>query len=130
MLLQEPPRVVSLISPVNKTVDMATQILKMEFPLILEKPPSRNLQKINKLSTAAKQANVFVRVAFNRRCTPLFAKLKDFIKYSNIYNITYQMYRKDRRYDDFSTTTIHNTLVDSTEMFEESGFYEETRRFF
>ena len=120
MLLQENPDAVSLISPVDKTVDMAIQILKMGFPLILEKPPGRNKQEINKLSTVAKQANVFVRVAFNRRYTPLLAKLKAFIKYENIYNITYQMYRKDRRDDDFSTTAIH--AIDAVKFIADSDY--------
>lgn len=107
MLNETKPDAVSLISPVDKTVDMAVEILKMGYPLILEKPPGRNVEETKKLIDAAKKSGVTVRVAFNRRYTPLLAALKNFTKKEAVRNITYQMYRKDRRDDDFSTTTIH-----------------------
>lgn len=107
MLNEIKPDAVCLISPVDKTVDIATQILEMGYPLILEKPPGRNKKEVKKLISAAKESGVTVRVAFNRRYTPLLAALKEFTKNEVVRNITYQMYRKDRRDDDFSTTTIH-----------------------
>ena len=107
MLNEVKPDAVCLISPVEKTVDMAIQILKMGYPLLLEKPPGRNLQEASRLAQVADEAHVTARVAFNRRYTPLLMALKEFTDKETIRNITYQMYRKDRRDDDFSTTTIH-----------------------
>ena len=78
MLNEIKPDAVSLISPVDKTVDMAAEILKMGYPLILEKPPGRNKEETQKLIDAAKGSGVAVRVAFNRRYTPLLMALKKF----------------------------------------------------
>lgn len=120
MLEKEKPDAVCLISPVDKTVDMAIEILKMGYPLILEKPPGRNKKEAEKLIEIAKDSGITVRVAFNRRYTPLLVALKEFIKKENIRNITYQMYRKDRRDDDFSTTTIH--AIDAVKFISDSDY--------
>ena len=120
MLNEIKPDAVCLISPVDKTVEIATQILNMGYPLILEKPPGRNIDEAKALIKAANDSKVTVRVAFNRRYTPLLMALKDFTKKENIRNITYQMYRKDRRDDDFSTTTIH--AIDAVKFIAESEY--------
>ena len=88
---------------------MAIDIMKKGFNIILEKPPGKDVDEINEMITEAKKANVNVRVAFNRRYAPLLIKLKELIKESGeeITNITYQMYRHNRRESDFSTTAIH-----------------------
>lgn len=120
MLDEIKPDAVCLISPVDKTTDMATQILKMGYPLILEKPPGRNKDEAVKLVAVAKNSGLTVRVAFNRRYTPLLVALKNFVKKEKIRNITYQMYRKDRRDDDFSTTTIH--AIDAVKFIADSDY--------
>ena len=107
MLAETKPDAVCLISPVDCTVEMAIEILKLGYPLILEKPPGRNVEETKQLVKAAVESGVTVRVAFNRRYTPLLVALKEFTKKECVRNITYQMYRKDRRDDDFSTTSIH-----------------------
>ena len=72
----------------------------MGYPLIFEKPPGRNKDEITAIYYAAKKSGVSVRTTFNRRYTPLVLKLSG------------------------------KELVSSTEMFEESEFYEENRSFF
>lgn len=107
MLNEIKPDAVSLMSPVYLTSSMAVEILNMGYPLILEKPPGRNKDEISAIYYAAKKSGVSVRTAFNRRYTPLVLKLKELLKDEKIYNITYQMYRKNRADADFSTTSIH-----------------------
>ena len=109
MLDKEKPDVVSLIVPVHLTKSMAIDIMKKGFNIILEKPPGKDVDEINEMIDEAQKSNVNVRVAFNRRYAPLLIKLKELIKESGeeITNITYQMYRHNRRDKDFSTTAIH-----------------------
>ena len=120
MLNEIKPDAVSLIAPVQSTADMAIEILKMGYPLILEKPPGRNVDETKKIVKAAQEAGVTVRVAFNRRYTPLLIELKKFVKNETIRNITYQMYRKDRRDSDFSTTSIH--AIDAVKFIADSDY--------
>ena len=120
MLNEIKPDAVCLISPVQYTADMAIEILQMGYPLILEKPPGRNVEETKKLIDVARESGVTVRVAFNRRYTPLLVGLKNFVKDEKIRNITYQMYRQDRRDNDFSTTTIH--AIDAVKFIADSDY--------
>ena len=107
MLDEVKPDVVSLLSPVELTSELAVSVLKLGYPLILEKPPGRNREEILAIDRAAREAGVSVRTAFNRRYTPLVQKLKELLADEKIMNITYQMYRRGRSEPDFSTTSIH-----------------------
>ena len=107
MLDAEKPDAVSLLSPVALTSELAVSVLKLGYPLILEKPPGRNRREIEAISEAAEAAGVSVRTAFNRRYTPLVQKLISLIGDEKIMNITYEMYRRGRAEADFSTTSIH-----------------------
>ena len=107
MLDEIKPDVVSLLSPVALTSELAVSILRLGYPLILEKPPGRNREEVAAIAAAAEEAGVSVRTAFNRRYTPLVEKLIELIGHERILNITYQMYRRGRRDPDFSTTSIH-----------------------
>lgn len=107
MLEEINPDVVSLICPVNLTKQLSIDIISKGYNIILEKPPGLNNEEINEMINAAEKSDVFVRTAFNRRYVPLILKLKDMIKDQRIFNITYQMYRYNRRDNDFATTAIH-----------------------
>ena len=107
MLDEVKPDAVSLLSPVELTSELAVSVLKLGYPLILEKPPGRNREEILAIDRAAREAGVSVRTAFNRRYTPLVQKLKELLADEKIMNITYQMYRRGRSEPDFSTTSIH-----------------------
>ena len=107
MLDTEKPDAVSLLSPVALTSELAVSILRLGYPLILEKPPGRNREEVVAIAEAAAEAGVSVRTAFNRRYTPLVEKLIELIGDERILNITYQMYRRGRSDPDFSTTSIH-----------------------
>ena len=107
MLDEIKPDVVSLLAPVPLTSELAVSILRLGYPLILEKPPGRNRAEVVAIAEAGREAGVSVRTAFNRRYTPLVEKLISLIGDERILNITYQMYRRGRKDADFSTTSIH-----------------------
>ena len=107
MLDEIKPDAVSLLAPVALTSELAVSVLKLGYPLILEKPPGRNREEILAIERAANESGVSVRTAFNRRYTPLVQKLKELLGDEKIMNITYQMYRRGRSEPDFSTTSIH-----------------------
>ena len=122
MLEIEKPDVVSLIVPVHLTKSIAIDIMKKGFNIILEKPPGKDVDEIKEMIAQAEKSNVNVRVAFNRRYAPLLIKLKELIKESReeITNITYQMYRHNRRESDFSTTAIH--AIDTVKYIAEADY--------
>ena len=103
------PDAVSLISPVHLTAKIAAEVIKMGCNIILEKPPGQNREEIEELMSIAEETGVRVRVAFNRRYTPLISKLVEQLKEcgERPTAITYQMYRYNRHERDFSTTAIH-----------------------
>lgn len=107
MLDELHPDVVCLLSPVQYTCELAVEILKKGYAVLLEKPPGRNTEEISRILSQAQEAGVSVRSAFNRRYTPLVMKLRQLMEGERILNITYQMYRRNRRDADFSTTAIH-----------------------
>lgn len=109
MLREIQPNVVSLVSPVQVTCDLAVRIIKLGYNVILEKPPGLNSGETRRILAAAEEMRVAVRTAFNRRYTPLVLKLKELLCKDGgpIYHITYQMYRHHRLDPDFSTTAIH-----------------------
>lgn len=122
MLETEKPDVVALIVPVHLTKAMAIDIMKKGFNIILEKPPGKDVDEINEMIKQAEESKVNVRVSFNRRYVPLLIKLKEMIKETGeeIFNITYQMYRYNRRDKDFSTTAIH--AIDTVKYIAESDY--------
>ena len=109
MLEAEKPDVVSLICPVDFTCQLAVDIIKKGFNIIMEKPPGKNREEIEIMDKAAKESCVNVRTAFNRRYTPLILELINRVRASGekLINITYQLYRFHRFDKDFSTTAIH-----------------------
>ena len=107
MLDEVCPDAVCLLSPVQFTCELAVEVLKKGYALFLEKPPGRNREEIEQIYAQAKQAQVSVWSAFNRRYTPLITRLKSLLEGEQILNITYQMYRRNRRDPDFATTAIH-----------------------
>lgn len=109
MLDEIKPDVVSIITPVDYTCDIAVDVIKKGYNIILEKPPGKNRTEIEKINEAAKKYNVNVRTSFNRRYTPLIMELIRRVEETSerIINITYQLYRFQRYDKDFSTTAIH-----------------------
>lgn len=111
MLDIEKPDAVCLISPLNFTAQLASGILRKKFALMLEKPPGRNKEEVLMLVNEAEKNGVSNMVAFNRRYTPMIVELKKRLdanfKPEEIQNIRYDMYRINRRDEDFASTAIH-----------------------
>lgn len=115
MLNNEKPDAVCLVVPVHLTAGMAVRILKMGYPLIMEKPPGLNIEEARKIIQAAEQKSIPHKVAFNRRFMPIITEYKNRmeqdIQMEEVQNIQCNFYRVDRKDRDFSTTAIHGIDV-------------------
>jgi predicted dehydrogenase len=124
MLDEERPDAVSIVTPVEATFGVASKVMKLGYPVILEKPPGINSQEARELLAISRQYNIPNRVAFNRRFMPLVRKLKQLmyenLKSGSIQNIDYYMGRFKRTDPDFSTTAIHG--IDAVKYIMDSNY--------
>jgi myo-inositol 2-dehydrogenase / D-chiro-inositol 1-dehydrogenase len=111
MLQKEQPDAVCLNVPPALTTDLACQVLRLGFPLLLEKPPGLNEKEINALMAAAAETGAPNQVAFNRRYLPLLVHLYNHLEQNispaEVQHIHYDFCRIGRTDADFSTTAIH-----------------------
>jgi myo-inositol 2-dehydrogenase / D-chiro-inositol 1-dehydrogenase len=111
MLRQEKPDAVCLNVPPPLTAGIACQVLRLGFPLLLEKPPGLDESEINALIGAAEETGTPNQVAFNRRFLPLLVQLRTrletYFAPAVVQHIHYDFCRINRRDADFSTTAIH-----------------------
>lgn len=109
MLSECRPDAVCILVPPAFACAIAEDVLLKGYNILLEKPPGLNTDETDRLIGASESSGTSVRIAFNRRFTPLTAALKDMLiaDGQTPANITYQMYRYGRLDDDFSTTAIH-----------------------
>lgn len=107
MLDEIKPDVVSLLCSSKMTKNLSIEVMKKGYNILLEKPPGNTLEEIEAMIDQAQKTKMFVRTAFNRRYTPLLAKLKEQLKGKRIFNITYQLYRHSKSKMDFSNTAVH-----------------------
>lgn len=123
MLDAERPDAVCLVVSVSQTAALAADILRMGYPLLMEKPPGRNREETLQIIEAAKYGTPN-HVAFNRRHTPLIRELKNRMTAAGgpetIQNIRYDFFRINRRDEDFSTTAIHG--IDTAKFLAGSDF--------
>lgn len=102
------PEVVFVLLPVNRIAAAAADIMKMGYPLIMEKPPGLDTAETDMLINTAKEFNAFNAVMFNRRSMPLLVRLKEELQGRAIDSITLEMCRFNRANgEDFTTTAIH-----------------------
>lgn len=110
MLTTENPDAVCLIVPVAITAALSVDIMKMGFPVLMEKPPGRNESEVKNIMTAAETYSVYNMAAFNRRFCPAVVECKNLLKHftpHEILSIDYYLSRVGRKDKDFSTTAIH-----------------------
>lgn len=109
MLAAERPDAVCLVSPVDLTCELASHILSLGYPLMMEKPPGRTIEETDRLIAAA--GDLPNQVAFNRRHAPVFTRMVGLLagafEPSAVQHIRYEVDRVNRRDPDFSTTAIH-----------------------
>ena len=111
MLLETQPEAVCLNVPPASTAELTQQILRLGYPLLLEKPPGMNRDEIEAMMRCARETGTPNQVAFNRRYMPLMARLKarldERFTPNQIQYIHYNFCRVGRTDPDFSTTAIH-----------------------
>ena len=116
MLDTERPDAVCLVSPVPVTCELSCRIMSMGYPLMMEKPPGRTLEELDRMIATAESAGVAQQVAFNRRHAPLNREfrrvLTEDVPADAVQHIRYEMVRVQRKDADFSTTAIHG--IDAT----------------
>lgn len=128
MLDVETPDAVCLYVPVTATAPMSIELLQRGVPVFLEKPPGMTVDECERMIEAAVSTSTPNQVAFNRRYTPLVARLRNCLRNefgsSKLQNIRYDFFRINRRDADFSTTAIHGI---DTVRFLAGEDYEEVR---
>jgi predicted dehydrogenase len=114
MLSSERPDAVVLVVPEDATCAMASRVLELGYPLLLEKPPGRTRDEVDHMTRAAETGGrggrpVPHQVAFNRRFAPVVRAARETVASlgAPLHHVHYEMTRVDRRDPDFSTTAIH-----------------------
>jgi myo-inositol 2-dehydrogenase/D-chiro-inositol 1-dehydrogenase len=104
------------VVPDSVTAELGAGLLERGLPLLIEKPPGRTVEEVDRLIAAAERggrgaAPVPHQVAFNRRFAPLVREARRRLAAigppTAIQHLHYEMTRVDRRDPDFSTTAIH-----------------------
>ncbi len=102
---------VVLAVPPNATGAAAGAILKMGYPLLLEKPPGTTANELARLIEAARVGRGPAQVAFNRRHMPAMKRAREILDTAfppaSITSLDYAMIRHERWDADFSTTAVH-----------------------
>jgi len=111
MLTKEKPDAVCILVTEEHIANIGINVMKLGFPIFIEKPPGKNITETNALVKAAKESGVIHQVSYNRRGIPILHKLKDWmheaVAKNEIQYIRYDMYRVGRFDKDFSDTAIH-----------------------
>jgi myo-inositol 2-dehydrogenase/D-chiro-inositol 1-dehydrogenase len=114
MIAAERPDAAVLVVPEAETCAVGVQVLERGVPLLIEKPPGRTLDEVDRLAAAADRRGadpVPHQVAFNRRFVPLIQAARRMLdalgSSAPIQHLHYEMTRVDRRDPDFSATAIH-----------------------
>jgi predicted dehydrogenase len=134
MVEAEAPDAVALVVPDTVTAELGARLLGRGVPLLLEKPPGRTVEEVDRLIAAAERGQgraVPHQVAFNRRFAPLVRELRRRLAAlggpSAVHHVHYEMTRVDRRDPDFSTTAIHG--LDAARFLAGSDFAEARFRY-
>jgi predicted dehydrogenase len=114
MLDAERPDAVAVAVPEDATCAVASRVLEEGYALLVEKPPGRTPEEVDRMAAAADAGGpggrpVPHQVAFNRRFAPMVRAARERLVDSGapLRHVHYEMTRVDRRDRDFSTTAIH-----------------------
>jgi myo-inositol 2-dehydrogenase / D-chiro-inositol 1-dehydrogenase len=96
------------ITPVPATARIASQILRAEIPLLMEKPPGATPEETQQICNLVQGRNSRVMVSMNRRFDPTISAARSWIAQRPLRHLHASMLRHDRRESDFITdTAIH-----------------------
>src|SRR4030095_5780931 len=108
MLAAEQPDAGVLVGPVDASCALANRILEQGYPLLLEKPPGRTPQEVDRMALVADTGGpggraVPHQVAFNRRFAPVVRAARETVASLGVplHHVHYEMTRVDRRDPDF-----------------------------
>src|SRR5688572_23333282 len=109
MLDAERPDAVVVVVSEHAMCEVASRVLERGYPLLLEKPPGRTPEEVDRMAAAAERGEVPHQVAFNRRFAPMVRAARDAAVEIGVplRHVHYEMTRVGRRDPDFSTTAIH-----------------------
>lgn len=111
MLETEKPDAVCLMLPEPLTCEVSCQVLSMGLPLIMEKPPGRTTEEVDRMIAAAEASGAPTQVALNRRYMPMVRELRRWLTErlapGEVQHIRYDFTRVGRTDADFSLTAIH-----------------------
>lgn len=111
MLDAERPDAVVVVVSDDAMCEVASRVLELGYPLLLEKPPGRTTEEVDRMAAAAEAGGrkVLHQVAFNRRFAPMVRAARDAAVEigAPLQHVDYEMTRVGRRDPDFSTTAIH-----------------------
>jgi predicted dehydrogenase len=114
MLDAERPDAVAVAVPEDATCAVASRVLEQGYPLLVEKPPGRTPEEVDRMAAAAEAGGrsgrpVPHQVAFNRRFAPMVRAARETVASlgTPLQHLHYEMTRVGRRDPDFSTTAIH-----------------------
>ena len=114
MLAKEKPGAFIAVTPMERTVEIASRILRAGIPVLIEKPPGLDTRQTGELLAVAHQTGTPHMVSFNRRFSPAVAKAQRWIAERSpsrpVQFLSARMLRHKRREDNFvAHTGIHLT---------------------
>lgn len=107
MLDEQKPDLVFILVPVKGICNCAVEVMRMGYPVTIEKPPGVSKEETDIMSATAEEMRLFNAVMFNRRSMPLVEETKRLISMDKIDAISLEMCRYRRIDEDFTTTAIH-----------------------
>mgnify|MGYP000403929336 CR=1 FL=1 len=112
MLRSEPIDAILAITPITVTCEVVSKLLPLRIPTLIEKPAGATLAEARRLLTLAERFRTPHMVSFNRRFSPAFARLRQWLathgKDRPPLFIEGKMVRHHRREPDFiEGTAIH-----------------------
>ena len=114
MLAKERPGAFIAVTPMERTVEIASQILRAGIPVLIEKPPGLDTAQAGELLAVARQTRTPHMVSFNRRFSPAIVKAQRWIAERDasrsVQFLSARMMRHKRREANFvAHTGIHLT---------------------
>ena len=109
MLRDRCPNAVCLYTSYPVIPKIASDVMQMGIPVLMEKPPGTTTDEVSLIAESAKKHDVINQVAFNRRFAPAMGRLKQWLQSAaeGIHNIRCVFQRVSRADSNFFTTAIH-----------------------